>query len=104
MSAMNASTSAPTQPTATLSKMVNRRMLGLSLHGWENWMVTFLIIAGLFALAAGFATWAVVRLQRIELAESAKEFERYKISAAKDVAEANERAENARLEQEKLKQ
>jgi len=33
-------------------------------------MVVFLIIAGGFALLAGVATWAVVRLQRVEIAEA----------------------------------
>jgi hypothetical protein len=42
-------------------------MRGLSLHGWEISMVVFLIVAGFFALLAGAATWAIVRLQRIEL-------------------------------------
>lgn len=33
-------------------------------------MVTFLIVAGVFALLGGVATWAVVRLQRVEIAEA----------------------------------
>lgn len=45
-------------------------MFGLSLLGWENAMISFLIIAGFFALVAGVATWVVVRLQRVEIAES----------------------------------
>ena len=64
-------------------------MLGLSLSGWENAMVMFLIIAGFFALIAGAATWAVVKLQRIEIAASKSEFERYKIDAAGKIAVAN---------------
>lgn len=68
-------------------------MFGWSLHGWENAMVGFLIVAGLFALLAGAATWAVVRLQRIELAESQSAFARYKIDAAKDVASVRSDAE-----------
>lgn len=55
--------------TAISSNQV-RRMLGLSLHSWENAMVISLIIAGLFALIAGVSTWAVVRLQRVEIAEA----------------------------------
>jgi hypothetical protein len=65
-----------------------RQMLGLSLHGWENTMVVFLIVAGFFAFVAGAATWAVVRLQRIELAKSALELEQYKVDAAKDLEAA----------------
>src|SRR5438105_15856341 len=74
----------PAQQTATFSNRV-RRMLGFSLHHWENAMVTFLVIAGAFALFAGIATWAVVTLQRVELARSEQE------------------AANARLETERLK-
>ena len=69
-------------PTAVASKNV-RRMLGLSLRGWENAMVISLIIAGFFALIAGTATWVVVRLQRIEIASSKDDFERFKIDAGK---------------------
>jgi hypothetical protein len=59
----------PMNESATVSKRV-RRMFGLSLLGWENAMISFLIIAGFFALVAGVATWVVVRLQRVEIAES----------------------------------
>ncbi len=78
-------------------------MLGLSLHGWENVMVVFLILAGLTALAAAASTWAVVHLQRIELAKSDNEFAKYKLETAKDISEANARAAEARLELEKFK-
>jgi hypothetical protein len=88
--------------TADSSKEV-RRMLGLSLHGWENAMVVFLIIAGFFALIAGAATWAVVRLQRIEIAESKIEFEKYKLDTAKGISEANARAKEAELKLLELK-
>jgi len=87
-------------------------MLGLALHGWENAMVVFLIIAGFFALVAGAATWAVVRLQRLEIVESEQELDRYKLetsgkieSAKAETARSNERiaeltaqAETARKE------
>jgi hypothetical protein len=63
-------------------------MLGLSLHGWENTMVMSLIIAGFFALIAGAATWAVVQLQREELAESKNEFDKYKLTVEGQVSEA----------------
>ena len=70
-------------------------MLGLSLHGWENAMVVLLIVAGFAAFAAGVATWAVVRLQRIELTRSEKEFAKYKLDTAKEISEANARAAEA---------
>lgn len=58
-------------------------------------MVVFLIIAGLFALLAGASTWAVVRLQRIELTKSQEEFDKYKIDAK---ADSDVKIEAARLE------
>jgi hypothetical protein len=78
-------------------------MLGLSLHGWENAMVVFLIIAGFFALVAGAATWAVVRLQRIELASSEQELERYKLDTARNISEADARTAEASLKLEQLR-
>jgi hypothetical protein len=48
----NATSKAMMAKTAVTLKEV-RRVLGLSLHGWENAMVIFLIIAGFFALIAG---------------------------------------------------
>lgn len=58
-------------------------------------MVVFLIVAGFFALLAGAATWAVVRLQRIELVESKQELERYKLEAGEKIVGAEERAAEA---------
>jgi hypothetical protein len=105
----NANNKTTMAPTAIRSNKV-RGMLGLSLHGWENAMVVSLIIAGLFALVAGAATWAVVRLQRIEIASSKDEFERYKIEVGKqtdqlkkDTAVATARALEAQLALEKFK-
>ena len=70
-------------------------MLGWSLNSRENAMVVFLIIAGLFALLAGASTWAVVRLQSIELTKSQEEFDKYKIDAK---ANSHVKIEAARLE------
>lgn len=78
-------------------------MLGLSLHGWENAMVVLLIVAGFTAFAAGVATWVVVRLQRIELANSEREFTKYKLDTSKEISEANARAAEAQLALEKFK-
>jgi hypothetical protein len=71
-------------------------MLGVSLHSWENAMVIFLIIAGFFALIAGVATWAVVKLQRVEIANSNREFDEYKIESARQIAQANAAGEAAK--------
>jgi hypothetical protein len=92
----------PIAPMATSSKDV-RRMFGLSLHSWENSMVVFLIIAGGFALLAGVATWAVVRLQRIEIAESNLELERYKVDAGKALESTKAEASRANESSERLK-
>jgi hypothetical protein len=90
------------EPSASFSNRV-RRMLGFSLHDWENAMVVFLIVAGAFALLAGAATWAVVRLQRAELAASRQEFEKYKLDAGKEIADAQQRAAEANLELARMK-
>jgi hypothetical protein len=109
MSATNPANKKAILPMAATSKDV-RRMLGLSLLGWENTMVVFLIIAGFFALVAGAATWAVVRLQRIEIAESKREFDAYKLTvdgqvadAKKEGIEAGKMAGNALLRAEDLR-
>lgn len=60
----------PNIESAPISKRDKQMFFGFSLQSWENAMVTFLIIAGVFALLAGLATWAVVRLQRVEIAEA----------------------------------
>jgi hypothetical protein len=78
-------------------------MLGLSLHGWENAMVVSLIIAGFFALVAGAATWAVVRLQRIEIGESEQKFEKYKLETARVISEADARTKEAELKLAQLR-
>lgn len=79
-------------------------MLGFSLHGWENAMVVSLIIAGFFALIAGVSTWAVVKLQRVELAQANAESDRYKIDTAKLIAEANARQKEAEVKLEQLRE
>lgn len=72
-----------------------RRMFGLSLHTWENLMVGSLVAAALAAVAVVVATYAVVQLQRLEIADSKDEFERYKLSAGQSIAEAGARAAEA---------
>jgi hypothetical protein len=78
-------------------------MLGLSLHGWENAMVVFLIVAGFTAFVAGAATWAVVRLQRIAIEEAKLESDKYKLDTSKQIAEANERTASSELELMRLR-
>jgi hypothetical protein len=60
----------PNAESAPISNRDKRMFFGFSLVTWENAMVTFLIVAGVSALLAGLATWAVVRIQRVEIAEA----------------------------------
>jgi hypothetical protein len=69
-----------------------RRMLGVSLQGWENAAVLFLIVAGIAAALAAVATWSVVRMQRAELADATMAFGRYKLAAEAQLAEAKKEA------------
>jgi hypothetical protein len=85
-------------------------MLGLSLPGWENLMVSFLVVAGFFALLAGVSTWIVVKLQRTEIASSKDELERYKVDAGEKIsaaeaagAKANEEAAKANKATEEIR-
>jgi hypothetical protein len=87
---------------AIFSKTV-RRMFGLSLHAWENVMVGSLAFAAFAALVVGIATFAVVKLQRQEIAASKDELERYKLDAGQAIAEAGARAAEANLALEKFK-
>jgi hypothetical protein len=93
---------------ATFSTRV-RRMLGVSLHGWENLMVGSLAFAALVAAVVGVSTWAVVKLQRAEIVASQQEFAAYKLETGKKISEANsvaeiakQKAESERLERIKL--
>jgi hypothetical protein len=87
---------------ANFSKRL-RRMLGFSLHSWENLMVGWLMVAGIVAVFIGISTLAVVKLTRQELANSKEEFEAYKLDAGTKIADANARALEAQLALEKLK-
>lgn len=74
------------------------RMLGLSLDTWNNIMLVSLGFAALSALAVGISTYAVIKLQKIEATESARNFDIYKTGVASEVAEAKEGAERAKRE------
>jgi hypothetical protein len=76
-----------------------KRMLGLSLHGWENLMVGSLVFAAMAEAIVGVSTWAVVRLQRQELAGSKIEFDTYKLETAKHIADANSAGEAAKADE-----
>jgi hypothetical protein len=77
----------PITESAAPSKKVSR-MFGLSLHSWEDLMIFALAIVGAFGVLVGVATFAVVRLQRAEIASSKEEFDKYKIEAGEKVSAA----------------
>lgn len=68
-------------------------MLGLSLHSWEDLMIFALAIVGAFGVVVGVATFAVVRLQRAEIADSKREFDQYKLEVAEKTAFLNNETE-----------
>jgi hypothetical protein len=88
---------------AIFSKAV-RRMLGLSLHGWENAMVASLAFAAFFAIIVGVSTYCVVQLQRIELADSKRELDEYKLTVEGQVATANSIGLSAKAEASKAQE
>jgi hypothetical protein len=61
-----------TTENTIFSKKVIRRMLGLSLHAWEDIMALSLAVAAIAATIVGVSTYAVVQLQRHEARESAE--------------------------------
>ena len=71
-------------------------MLSLSLHGWEDVLIASLAGVAFFGVLVGVATWAVVKLQRVEIAASKGEFETYKLDAGKKIADANAVGEAAK--------
>jgi hypothetical protein len=92
-------TDTDTMVDAAIPSKGTRRMLGVSLQGWESAAVLFLIVAGIAAALAAAATWAVVRMQRAELADATVTFDKYKLAADTQIAaakkEAVETAQNA---------
>jgi hypothetical protein len=112
------------QITKTSFSRKVRRVLGLDLHSWEQWMLLALGLAAFAAVAVVVTTTSVVILTRHENAETKKEYAAYKLTvdgkvadaqkegieagktaggALLKAAEANERATKAELELERLK-
>jgi hypothetical protein len=73
-----------------------KRVLGFDLHWWEGAMVVSLWCAAAIAAFVGFATGAVVILQRASVKEASDALEKYKKDAGVEIAEANARAEEAK--------
>ena len=65
-----------------------RRMLGVSLHTWENVMLLSLGAAALAAVLVIVSTYAVVQLQRREAADAKYDLDAYKLTVEGKVAEA----------------
>ncbi len=85
-------------------------MFGHNLAWWNEAMLLSLGIAAFCALAVAFTTTIVVKLQgqaeidaKKAFDDSQDAFNKYKIDAAKDIAEANARAAEAKLELEKFR-
>jgi hypothetical protein len=102
-----------------------RRMLGLSLDGWNNVMLCCLAFVAIAAISVGVAQYVIIQLEKQEAAESKAEFDKYKLTVEGKVADAKKEgieagkaagnalvraaelekeAANARLETERLKQ
>lgn len=83
---------------------------GLALESWNNLIVAFGVISGVFVVLTGGATYIAFELQKAEARAASDALERFKLNTGSTIAEANARAETAhseaeraRLEQEKLK-
>lgn len=79
-------------------------MFGLDLHAWEEIMIWSLAVAAIAALGVLVSTRVVILLQRDALRESAQDFEKYKVEAAVQIAEAGKEAALANAEIEKAKE
>jgi hypothetical protein len=93
-----------TKPSDTETHRGKRMFWGLSVDTWNNLIVGFGVLSGAFVLLTGAATYIAFQLQKAEAADAADSFNRYKLATEKQISDANESAEKARLEQERLKQ
>lgn len=99
----------PSTPIST--QPIQSTWLGFSSGFWDIGLIIGLAFAALVAFAVVVTTWGSIVTHKREAAEADRALAAYKVSVADEVANANaraaeatERAENARLEQEKLKQ
>jgi hypothetical protein len=86
----------PTIENTTRSASVRRMFLGFDLHAWEGWLLAGVGIVAIGGVVVAAATYAVIKLQRLELARSAKELAEYQKQAKIDIAAANTTAETAK--------
>lgn len=70
-------------------------IFGLDLPSWEHVALVFLAITAIAAVGSGVASFAVIKLQRSEAAQSKADFDEYKAGAAERTAAADQRAAEA---------
>jgi hypothetical protein len=90
----------------TTSSKTVRRMLGLSLHAWEDIMALSLATAAAAAVVVGVSTYIVIQLTRHANEEAAKQIAELALQGdqlRKDTAEANARSAEAQLALAKFK-
>ena len=78
------------------SRKKARRKLGFDLDDWNTAMVVFLAIAAAAATAVGVSQFIIIKLQKVAELEVKREFDQYKLDAAKKIAEANSAGEVAK--------
>jgi hypothetical protein len=72
-------------------------MFLLGLDSWNTIIVIFLGLGACAAVVVGIATFAVIKLQKIEAQNAASQFARYKLETEEQIAGANARAAEAEL-------
>src|SRR5258706_3216693 len=98
-----------TRENTNFSKGV-RRMLGLSLDGWNNVMLLCLAAVAIAAISVGVAQYVIIQLAKQEASDAKKELDEYKLTVEGKVADAKsegiragETASNALLKAEELR-
>jgi hypothetical protein len=94
-------------PSTDVSKQRGRRVFGLDLDGWNNVVVASFAIAAMAAIVGGIGTWWVIQLQKedgAKLQVALKNADQRIAEAAERSAAASERAANAELALERLRQ
>lgn len=71
---------------------------GLSLGGWNNLIVAFLVAAGIFGVLGAGATYIAFGLQRQEAINAANTLAQYRLAASVRIAEAHAAAEVAKVD------
>lgn len=93
-----------TETISNANAAASTLFLGHNGEWWDFWLIISVIIAALAATAIGVATVGSIVSHKREAKSAEEALDRYKLETEKKISEANERAEDARLEQERLKQ